>query len=33
MMDEEKHSYENRIVSFFLLNLSPSAPPSRGPRH
>jgi len=33
MMDEEKRSYENRIVSFFLLNLSPSAPPPRSPRH
>ncbi len=25
MLEDEKRSYENRIVSFFLLNLSPSA--------
>jgi hypothetical protein len=24
MLDEEKRSYENRIVSFFLLNLAPA---------
>jgi hypothetical protein len=24
MLDEEKHSYENRIVSFFLSNLPPA---------
>lgn len=24
MLDEEKHAYENRIVSFFLLNLAPA---------
>jgi hypothetical protein len=23
MLDEEKRNYENRIVSFFLLNLPP----------
>jgi len=27
MMDEEKHSYENRIVSFFLVNLPPAGMP------
>jgi hypothetical protein len=29
MLDEEKHNYENRIVSFFLVNLPPAgeAPP------
>jgi pimeloyl-ACP methyl ester carboxylesterase len=29
MLDEEKRSYENRIVSFFLLNCSPYAVPPR----
>ncbi|GEM_PF-286717 len=29
MLDEEKRSYENRIVSFFLPNLAPSARPRR----
>jgi hypothetical protein len=29
MLEDEKRSYENRIVSFFLLNLPPSAPPHR----
>jgi hypothetical protein len=33
MMDEEKRAYENRILSFFLLNLSPSAAPPRVARH
>jgi pimeloyl-ACP methyl ester carboxylesterase len=27
MMDEEKHGYENRIVSFFLVNLPPAGTP------
>lgn len=29
MLEDEKRSYENRIVSFFLLKLSPSAQPHR----
>ncbi len=29
MLEDEKRSYENRLVSFFLLNLSPSARPHR----
>lgn len=29
MMDDEKRNYENRIVSFFLLNLPPSGRPRR----
>ena len=33
MMDEEKRGYENRILSFFLLNLPLSGPPPRGSRH
>ena len=32
MMDEEKRTYENRILSFFLLNLPLSGPPARAPR-
>ena len=28
MLDEEKHNYENRIVSFFLVNLPPAGDPS-----
>jgi hypothetical protein len=28
MMDEEKHNYENRIVSFFLTNLPPAGGPA-----
>jgi hypothetical protein len=28
MLDEEKHNYENRIVSFFLANLPPAGEPS-----
>src|SRR5882757_9570933 len=28
MLDEEKHNYENRIVSFFLVNLPPAGEPS-----
>jgi hypothetical protein len=27
MLDEEKHNYENRIVSFFLVNLPPAGEP------
>jgi pimeloyl-ACP methyl ester carboxylesterase len=27
MLDEEKHTYENRIVSFFLVNLPPAGGP------
>jgi hypothetical protein len=23
MLDEDKHTYENRIISFFLLNMPP----------
>jgi hypothetical protein len=29
MLDDEKRNYENRIVSFFLLNCSPYAVPRR----
>ena len=27
MLDDEKHNYENRIVSFFLLNLPATGEP------
>jgi pimeloyl-ACP methyl ester carboxylesterase len=35
MLDDEKHNYENRIVSFFLLNLPPvdSSPANAAARH
>jgi hypothetical protein len=28
MLDEEKHEYENRIVSFFLTYLPPAGEPA-----
>ena len=33
MMDEEKHAYENRIVSFFLVNLPPAGMPDSPSQH
>jgi hypothetical protein len=30
MLDDEKRSYENRIVSFFLVNLPPAGGPAPG---
>jgi alpha-beta hydrolase superfamily lysophospholipase len=32
MLDEEKHNYENRIVSFFLMYLPPAGAPARLPQ-